>query len=404
MAIAFRHANNRRFGGWFGGDMQQRWLILLVLTFARSTMGFQFQSVAALSPFLLDRFQLSYAALGTLIGLYLLPGIFAALPGGMLAQRFGDKRITCLGLAAMTLGGALMAATNDVTLFTIGRVVSGAGAVFLNVLVTKMVTDWFAGARIATAFGLLVTSWPLGIALALVVLPPVAASFGLAAALYAPAALAALALVLLLLVYRTPLHVSAAARFAFDLTRRELTLAFLAGGVWTFFNVGFILLLAFGPAYMVANGATPAAAGAIVSTIGWAIIPAIPLSAWLAERVRRIDAAMLISIALATVVILYIAATGPSLALFALTGVLFAPPAGLIMTLPADAVRAERRAIAIGIFFTCYYAGMGIEPALTGYARDITGAAAAPLVIAAVNMMLAALFILAFRAVQRRAH
>ena len=48
-----------------------RWLILAVLTFARTAMGFQFQSVAAVSPFLLDRFHISYAALGSLIGLYL---------------------------------------------------------------------------------------------------------------------------------------------------------------------------------------------------------------------------------------------------------------------------------------------------------------------------------------------
>ena len=55
------------------GQMHERWLILAVLTFARTAMGFQFQSVAAVSPFLLDQFQMSYAALGTLVGLYLLP-------------------------------------------------------------------------------------------------------------------------------------------------------------------------------------------------------------------------------------------------------------------------------------------------------------------------------------------
>jgi hypothetical protein len=45
--------------------MRDRWLILAVLTFARTAMGFQFQSVAAVSPFLLDHFQMSYAALSS---------------------------------------------------------------------------------------------------------------------------------------------------------------------------------------------------------------------------------------------------------------------------------------------------------------------------------------------------
>src|SRR5262245_57627961 len=71
------------------GAVVERWLILAILTFARTVMGFQFQSVAAISPFLIDQLHMSYAALGTLIGLYLLPGAAVAIPGGVLAQRFG---------------------------------------------------------------------------------------------------------------------------------------------------------------------------------------------------------------------------------------------------------------------------------------------------------------------------
>src|SRR5262245_60771311 len=125
--------------------MHERWLILAALTFARTAMGFQFQSVAAVSSSFIDEFHLSYAALGTLIGLYLVPGIVVALPGGLLGQRFGDKRMVCLGLAAMALGGALMGIADSATTLNAGRILSGTGAVVLNVLLTKMVTDWFAG-------------------------------------------------------------------------------------------------------------------------------------------------------------------------------------------------------------------------------------------------------------------
>ena len=109
--------------------MSERWLMLALLTFARTTMGFQVQSVAAVSAPLIDQFAFSFAALGTLIGLYLLPGAAAALPGGLLAQRFGDKRIVCMGLAAMVAGGVLMAVSTDAALLAAGRIISGAGAV-----------------------------------------------------------------------------------------------------------------------------------------------------------------------------------------------------------------------------------------------------------------------------------
>src|SRR5262249_54301463 len=141
--------------------MHERWLILAVLTFARTAMGFQFQSVAAVSSPLIDAFHLSYAALGTLIALYLAPGFAVALPGGLLGQRFGDQRIVCLGLAAMAAGGALMGMGDSATTLNIGRVLSGTGAVLLNVLLAKMVTDWFAGRELVVALGTLISSWPL---------------------------------------------------------------------------------------------------------------------------------------------------------------------------------------------------------------------------------------------------
>lgn len=72
--------------------------------------------------------------------------LFVALPGGMLGQRFGAERI-----------------------------VSGVGAVLVNVLATKMVADWFAGREIVTAMVILVASWPLGLALGLLLLTPLAA-------------------------------------------------------------------------------------------------------------------------------------------------------------------------------------------------------------------------------------
>lgn len=386
--------------------MQQRWIVLAVLTFARTVMGFQFQSVAAISPYFTDRFHLSYAALGTLIGLYLFPGIAAALPGGILAQRFGDKRIACLGLAAMTLGGALMGAADNYIMLIAGRIVSGTGAVFLNVLVTKMVTDWFQGRAMATAFGFLVTSWPLGIAIALIVLPAMTDATSWQAAMIAPAAGSALALGLVAAAYRAPDGApnNQRGRFQFDLTRRELGLATLAGAVWTFYNVGFIIVLAFGPGYVVASGYSAAAAGAIVSTASWIIIPAVPLGAWLAERMGRTDVAMIASFLLASAVIALIASLEPSIVLFGLAGLLFAPPAGLIMTLPGEAVRAERRAIAMGIYFTCYYAGMGVLPALAGYAHDLTGRTAAPLWFAVVMLLVASLMLLQFRGVQSKSN
>jgi hypothetical protein len=58
----------------------------------------------------------------------------------------------------------------------LNRLISGMGAVLINVLMTKMVADWFAGREIVPAIRILVASWPLGLALGLLLFTPTSAA------------------------------------------------------------------------------------------------------------------------------------------------------------------------------------------------------------------------------------
>ncbi|MGA9251146.1 MAG: hypothetical protein WBV71_01730, partial [Roseobacter sp.] len=78
--------------------MSTAWKILLALTFARATMGVQFQSVPALSLYLTGDAGMSFIALGTLTGAYLLPGVVVALAGGWLSRSLGDAKSVLGGL------------------------------------------------------------------------------------------------------------------------------------------------------------------------------------------------------------------------------------------------------------------------------------------------------------------
>ena len=97
-----------------------RWLILLVLFIARAAIALQFQSIPALSPLLVDTLRIDYALLGTLVGLYMLPGVIFSLPGGVLGQRFGDKQIAVLGRSLMVLWRALGQPERDLPLGLFG--------------------------------------------------------------------------------------------------------------------------------------------------------------------------------------------------------------------------------------------------------------------------------------------
>ena len=60
-----------------------RWHILALLFLARTALGFQFQTLASVADDLVVAFGLDYAGIGLLIGLFMAPGVFLALPAGL---------------------------------------------------------------------------------------------------------------------------------------------------------------------------------------------------------------------------------------------------------------------------------------------------------------------------------
>ena len=73
------------------GHMANRWVALVIVFVTRTSMGFQFQVVAAVAPLMVAELQLTWVQLGSLIGLYMLPGTVvgkAALGIGDVVNRF----------------------------------------------------------------------------------------------------------------------------------------------------------------------------------------------------------------------------------------------------------------------------------------------------------------------------
>ena len=227
--------------------MRNRWGILAVLFTVRLTMAFQFQSVAAVAPLLGPKFGVSLADIGLLIGLYFTPGVALALPGGAIGQRFGDKVTVLAALMLMLVGGLLMAVSDSWGMQIAGRLIAGGGGVLLNVQMSKMVTDQFAGKEIATAMAIFVNSWPAGVALSLLTLPAIGAAHGVTAVYLAVAAAVALGILLLAVTYRPPAQVAAVAATSARLDRHAIAAVIVAGLIWGLFNVGFAMIFSFGP-------------------------------------------------------------------------------------------------------------------------------------------------------------
>ncbi len=232
-----------------------RWLILGVLFIARFALGFQFQSAGSLTPFIVRDFDVDYTGIGTLVGLYMIPGLFLAVPAGFIGKRFGDKRIVLVGLALMLIGGAIAGAANSHAMVVLGRVVSGGGAALLFVLMTKMVTDWFADRELFIGMSIFIIGWPVGIAAGQAVQASIAVASSWSFVFYLTAIGSALGYLAMAFVYRPPPELEQAPKASlFSLSRREFVLVNIAGLVWMFINGAYVVLLSFGPVLLLEQG------------------------------------------------------------------------------------------------------------------------------------------------------
>lgn len=372
--------------------IDRRWHILGVLFLARTAMGFQFQSVASTATLLIAELHLGYAAIGTLIGLYMLPGILIAFPGGLLSRSFGDKAVCAAGLMLMIVGGLLLGSAPTPTWVFAGRLVSGTGAVLFNLVLTKMTTDWFAGREIVLAMGVVLASWPFGIAAGLLMQPALAAAQGWRAVMGLTAAVCGLALLLIAAVYReAPRAASPPATLASGTPSavpalppwRQMMPTIVAGVMWGNLNLALVLFFSFGPAALTALGVAPAAAAAWTGAALWVVMVSVPLGGLAVQRSGRPDAAIVVFCLLGGGALALLPAGVLPLATGVAFGIAIGPPAGAIMSLPARVLALEHRAGGLGVFLTCYYAILSAGPALAGMLRAHWGSAAAVLFAAA---------------------
>jgi MFS family permease len=382
--------------------VSNRWSILAVLFAVRLTMGFQFQSVAAVAPLLERELGVSLADIGVLIGLYFTPGVALALPGAAIGQKFGDKR-TVLGALLLMLAGQLaMALSASWGIQIAGRLVAGAGGVMLNVQMTKMVTDWFAGREIATAMAIFVNSWPAGVAISLLTLPAIGTAHGVSAAYLAVAATIGCG-VLLAALYQPPPGFIAATTARARLDRNTVIALIAAALIWGLYNIGFATIFSFGPSMLVEHGWSITTAGSAISIVLWLTVVSVASGGFLADRIGRPGLIIVAGCIVFAMLMIMLPRSGAVIAITVALGLVCGLPAGSIMSLPARVLQPATRAIGMGLFFTVYYAGMMLGPAIAGACAEWAGSAGAAIDFGAAMILACPIILWGFNRIEAAA-
>jgi len=380
-----------------------RWFILALLFIARIGLGFQFQTLGSVSSELVGQLGLNYTQIGSLIGLFMVPGMILALPAGYAGRFMSDRFIVGLGLIALAAGGGLASVADSFNLLAAGRLICGIGFVASTVFFTKIVADWFSGKELATAMSVLVMSWPFGIAMGQIGHGWLAVNFDwrwafIAASLYCLAG----ALLVMLFCREAPKSTKIESGFKFTLSRNEILLTLLASAVWAFFNAGYIVYLSFAPVVLIAGGYEAVPALGVISIASWLMIISGVVCGQVADRSGRHDTVLYVCLSAAIVALMMLFASPlaiPSSLLFGLIGI---APAGVIMALTASTMTPENRALGMGLFFSSYFLIQAPAPAIAGWLYDLTADALWPILFAAALFFVTGAANLIFRIAQKR--
>lgn len=379
-----------------------RWRILALLFLARIGLGLQFQTLASVGDNLVVAYGLDYADIGLLIGLFMAPGLFLAIPAGYWTKYLSDRDMVVFGLGALAAGGLVSAMATDSWIMGLGRVLAGIGFLFSTLYLTKMVADWFESREIATAMSLFVMSWPLGIAMGQVGYARITEAYGWQVPFQVASIYCLIAALGVLAFYKAPKELPKGGAGSARLTMQEWKLILIAGCAWGALNAGYVIYLSFSPKVLENLGHSAFSAASIVSIASWVMILSGAVCGRIADRTGR---GMMIVVTCMSVAVLSLALLGlPGAGIGAslLFGLIGMAPAGIIIALSGQAVRPQVRSFCMGIFLTVYYAFLMLTPPAAGTILDKTGNPQAPIWLAMVLFASVAFLAVSFQRQQLR--
>lgn len=190
------------------------WLMLAAMVLAQASTTVVAAAPAFLIVHLHETEGLGLAAAGLLAGAPNLGLVCTLVLWGAATDRFGERRVILLGLAATAAAVALAMLAQGFLLLGLALVACGAMSACANSASGRLITGWFPPERRGLAMGIRQTCQPLGMAVAALCVPPLASRAGVPAALALGGALVLVSLVICAAVVVDPARIARSAMTA----------------------------------------------------------------------------------------------------------------------------------------------------------------------------------------------
>jgi len=158
--------------------MRYRWVILAVAFTVELCNALAFQAIAPLAPLFQPELGLSKAEVGFFSSAPFLGAWTLLLVAGPLIDRFGARRMACIGLIATGISMLSMSMATTFIFAAVVMLMAGLGRGLTGGCATKAVGEWFPPSSRGTAMGIKQTGMPAAGILAASALPVIALTLG----------------------------------------------------------------------------------------------------------------------------------------------------------------------------------------------------------------------------------
>ncbi len=357
---------------------QFRWKAMFYIYLFMLVFAVTFQSIPPLLGFLVESLKISHTQAGALMSLFGLPGILISIPGGILADVYGPKRVGVIALI-ITLGGSLLVALGkSFSLLIMGRIISGIGGLTISIVAPQALSRWFASRDLGKAMGIFNTAMPLGSIFTLNV-------FGILASIYSweiPLLLTSFfcLAVLTSFFFMYPVLPDEVQRLekpklkenVFTIRKTRPQVWFIAV-IWMMYNASAISYLTFGADYYQSVGYDVSYAGFLTSLLMVGSLLFSPLVGILTDRVGKEEYFIIIGSITIGFLLFLVPRTGLNpLLLGGMIGFCAASIPAPVFALVPKYISLAQVGMGYGILSTCLNIGILVGPLLVGFSYDRT--------------------------------
>jgi len=343
--------------------------------------AFVFQSLPPILTLIVKELKLTHSQAGLLMSLFALPAIFLSIPGGLLSDYYGIRKIGIVSLVLMIVGTLIVALSDTFLKVSIGRLLSGVGAVILSILASQLLSQWFVGREIATAMGIYNTAMPVGTIICFSTFGILGENLGWRVPIFVTTTVSTMVLIVFLLLYRSASDDRSERKENNGKQWRDILSnlrmtgisIWLVGFSWMWFNAAVISFTTFAPDFFVSKGYEIGLAGFLTSLLMWGSLCISPVVGHLIDRIGGREIFIGIGGATLSVAIYLI----PSSTNFIFPMIIMAIAVALvpapIFSFPSKILKPTSLGLGFGIISTCMGIGVSFGPSLAGLVRDRTG-------------------------------